>query len=226
MDKYLPAVAQMNDILHAVNVLIGLVITGIGTIIAAYLYQVKVSIPRRFEQQTAERQIQLEAMRKDFENKAAAQAVDIEREKMLPKLVESSIQMAQSINTTMLQSVQQTSTYVAQLTAHDRQLSANTDRLEENSEKLEAVEKKLSKLHDRFMLVFPRETYLQELFNELKTVVEETKKVCGEKRKGDSKEIPVITLPTPTDKGTILITGVMPEDLGNNAPDESLRPTG
>lgn len=46
--------------------------------------------------------------------------------------------------------------------------------------------------------------------------LEQARTQCIE-RKHDSKELPTITLPSPTDKGTIQITGVEPDDL---------RPTG
>jgi hypothetical protein len=136
----------MTELLHAIYVLIGIVITGMGTVAAAYLYQVKVSLPRRFKQQTEERQIQLDAMRKDFENQAAEKSVEIERDKMFPSLLEnmmqsnrSTVQMAESFHTTMMQSVVQTANWSAQLKAHDGMLTANTDRLEELAQTVETA---------------------------------------------------------------------------------------
>ncbi len=138
MDKYLPAAAQMNDISSQIHLLI-YVVVGVGiTVLGTFGAVMKWYIPARFKQQTAERELRLNEVKNELDSKRASEAVDIEREKILPTLLEnmmqsnrSTIQMAESFHTTMLQGVQQTATYVAQLTAHDRQLSANTDRLEE-----------------------------------------------------------------------------------------------
>lgn len=131
MDSYLPAVSQMSEITHNLQLLAIAVLVGAGTIVGVFVATMRWWIPARFKQQTAERQAQLEALKSDLETKRAAETVDIERDRMLPKLIESTITMSQSFNATMMQSIQQTAAYSAQLSAHDRMLSANTDRLEE-----------------------------------------------------------------------------------------------
>jgi hypothetical protein len=231
MDKYLPGIAHMNDIIHAINFLIVAFIGATGSAIVAYLYQWRVSLPRRFEQQTKEREAQLADLKQELENKHAAQAVDIERERMFPvmvennqRLVESMIKSKDADTAATLQRIELDKTTAAVLIANTNQLTTHSDRLEETTDKLEGVEKKLGvvedkveKLYKRFLIVFPRESNILELFDELKGVLEETKQACTEKKKGDSQPLPTITLPTPTDAANILYSGVEPDDL---------RPTG
>ena len=233
MDKYLPGIQHMNEITHSINALIVLVLGAIGSGFAAYIYQWRVSLPRRFEQQTKEREAQLDNLREEFENKHAAEAVDIERERMLPimfqnnqRLVDSMIKSKEADTAATLQRIELDKTTAAVLLANTKQVTTHSDRLDENTEKLEGVEKKLGvvedkveKLYNRFLVVFPRESNIHELFDELKDVLEETKQACADKKKGDSKELPTVTLPLPTDKGTILLTGIEPGDI-------DLKPTG
>ncbi len=225
MDKYLPGIAHMNEIAHSINTLIVIVIGAIGSGIVAYIYQWRVSLPRRFEQQTKEREVQLDNLREEFENKHAAEAVNIERDRMLPitfesnqRLVDAMIKSREADTAATLQRIELDKTAAAALVANTKQLTTHSDQLEENTEKLEGVEKKLGvvedkveKLYKRFLVVFPRESNILELFDELKGVLEETKQACTEKKKGDSQPLPSLTLPV--DKGTILITGVEPDDL-------------
>lgn len=134
----LQTVTQMNDLTNAIHALIGAIVLGITGVAGAYLYQVKVYLPNVFKRRDEERATQIEAAKQELKNKSDAEQVDIARENMLPKLMdsqqrmaESAIQMGQSFNATMMQHMQTMSTWNAQLTAHDKQLSTNTDRLEE-----------------------------------------------------------------------------------------------
>ncbi len=193
MDKYLPGIQHMNEIAHSLNALIVIVIGAIGSGFVAYIYQWRVSLPRRFEQQTKEREAQLDNLREEFENKHAAEAVDIERERMLPLMFQNNQRL------------------------HGEQIEENTEKLEGVETKLGVVEDKVEKLSRRLQVLFPRDSNILDLFDQLKVAVEETKSAVGEKKRGDSQPIPSVTVPV--DKGTILITGVLPDDL-------DLKPTG
>lgn len=122
--------AQMNEITGQLNALIyaviGIAVAG-SIALAATL---KWYIPEYFKQQNKQREIQLKDLEERLSNKAQSDAVDIEREKMLPKLFEATISLSQNINQSMLQNAQQTALYIAQLSNHDRQLTTNTERLE------------------------------------------------------------------------------------------------
>lgn len=130
--------AQMSELTNAIILLIVAIVTGATALIGTYLYQWKVALPRQFKQRDEQRELELIRFKTELENKAAAEKVDIERDRMLPILVENmmqanraTVQMAESFHTTMIQGVQQTAAYTAQIKAHDGQLTANTDRLEE-----------------------------------------------------------------------------------------------
>lgn len=125
----LPTVAQMTEITNAIHALIAAIVLGAAGFVGAYFYQWKIYLPRQFKLRDEERTAQIEAAKKESENKAAAAAVDIERERMLPKLFEATISMSQNINQAMLQNAQQTSLYIAQLTEHDKRQATNTTEL-------------------------------------------------------------------------------------------------
>lgn len=134
----------MADITNAIYALVAAIVLGISGVAAAYFYQWKVALPRQFKQRDEQRQLELENVRKAMENRRAAEAVDIERDRMLPILIEnmmqsnrSTVQMAESFHATMMQNIQQTATWNAQLKAHDGQLTTNTDRLEELAQMIE-----------------------------------------------------------------------------------------
>ena len=218
MDKYLPAVQSMNDIIHAVNVLVVVVIGAIGSAIAAYVYQWRVSLPRRFEQQNKERDAQLAQVKQELENKHAAQAVDIERERMFPvmvennqRLVESMIKLKDADTAATLQRIELDKTTAAILVANTNQLTTHTDRLEETTDRLEAVEKQLSKLYNKVTVAFPNDINIEEILQELRGAMTEIKKACADKRKGDSKELPIVTLPAPP--ANVLYDNILPDDL-------------
>lgn len=134
----LQTVNQMTDLTNAIHALIGAIVLGLTGVAGAYLYQIKIYLPRQFKQRDEERANAIEAAKLEMQNKVAAEKVDIARENMLPTLLEnmmqannSTVQMAQSFHQTMMQSVQQNAMWSAQLKAHDGQLTANTERLEE-----------------------------------------------------------------------------------------------
>lgn len=120
---------QMAEITTAIHALIVAIVLGVTGVAATYLYQWKVALPHQFKLRDEQRTAEIEAAKRDLKNKTDAEAVDIERERMLPRLFEATISMAQNINQSMLQNAQQTALYLAQLTAHDKQLTTNTDQL-------------------------------------------------------------------------------------------------
>ena len=130
---------QMAEITNAIHALIAAILLGVTGVVATYFYQWKVALPRQFKLRDEQRTAEIESAKQELKNKADAEAVDIERERMLPKLFEATISMAQNINQTMLQNAQQTSLYIAQLTAHEKQLTTNTDQLTELVETVETA---------------------------------------------------------------------------------------
>jgi len=130
---------QTAELTNQINTLVYAVISFCVIVLAAVGAGVKWYIPARFKQQTEERETRILALKKELDNKATAEAVDIERERILPRLIESNISMSQSINQNLLQNAQQTAIYIAQLTAHDKQLTTNTDRLEELAQTIDSA---------------------------------------------------------------------------------------
>lgn len=188
--------AQMTELTNAVHALIIAIVTGATLLIGAYLYQWRVSLPRQFKLRDEKRATENEALKQELKNKADAEAVDIERDRMLPKVIESTIQMAQSINTTMMQNVQQTATYIAQLSAHDRTLTANTDRLETLAETVDQAITNIQLLksqvdantdHSKTAALFG-ERAAQAAEETLELVRSELSKIV--RPKGDTKPIP------------------------------------
>lgn len=195
-------VAQMNDVTNAINALIVVIIVGISGGVAAWLYQWKISIPRQFKQRDEQRQLELENMRKALENKRAAEAVDIERDRLLPTLVENmmqsnraTIQMAESFHVSITQSIRQTADYSAALKAHDGQLTSNTERLEELAELVDTAVTNIQTLkqavdkntdHSKTAAVFGEkaakvaEDTLEFVRNKIIQVVADTKHDTGE----------------------------------------------
>lgn len=194
-----PSAAAMLDINNAIIILVVTIIGGFTTTAFTIFSIVKWYLPARFKQQTDERQAQLEAMRTEAQNDSAAKAVDIERDRLLPqmmennqRLVESMIQSNRANTDATIQRIEQDKHSAAVLEANTKQLTTASERLEDHTEKLEEVEKKVDLLYKRFTVVFPRENSIDELFTELKLVVAGTRQVVDE-RKGDSKPIPTIT---------------------------------
>lgn len=215
---------EMLDINNAIIILIVTIIGGFTTTAFTIFSIVKWYLPARFKQQTEERQVQLEAMKTEATNESAAKAVDIERDRLLPqmmennqRLVESMIQSNRANTDATIQRIEQDKHSAAVLEANTKQLTTAADRLDETTEKLEAVEHKVDQLYKRFTVVFPRENSIDELFNELRQVVAGTKQVVDE-RKHDSKPIPTI-------KADITLRTDNGKDEPPALPDE-LRPTG
>lgn len=195
----MPSAADMLDINTAIIALAITSIVGFTSVVATLFGIFKWYLPARFKQQTEERQAQLEAMRTEASNDSAAKAVDIERDRLLPqmmennqRLVESMIQSNRANTDATIQRIEQDKHSAAVLEANTKQLTTASERLEDHTEKLEEVEKKVDQLYKRFTLVFPREKSIDELFGELKLVVAGTKQVVDD-RKHDSKPIPTIT---------------------------------
>lgn len=142
----LASVQQMSDLTNQFHLLIAALFAVGVTIAGVFGATMKWYIPARFKQQTEGRKLELDALREEFINKNAAEKVDIERDRMLPQLLEnmmqsnrSTIQLADSFHATVMQSLQQTAAWNAQLKAHDGQLTANTDRLEEMAQTVETA---------------------------------------------------------------------------------------
>lgn len=220
----LPTAAQMIDIDNALRFLLVAFFTGAAGVIGTIVLAAKWYIPRRLRQQTAERQVQLNALKKELETKHAADAVEIERDRMLPQMVENNQRLVDAMikskdadTAATLQRIELDKTTAAVLLANTHQVTTHSDRLDENTDRLEAVEKQLGKLYNKVMVAFPHEVNIEEILNELRGAMQEIKKACSEKKKGDSQPLPSVTLPV--DKGTILITGIEPDDLNGKETD-------
>ncbi len=148
-------VTQMNELTNQINALIFALIGVAITVAVTFGATMKWYLPNVFKRRDQENAIKLKDLEGRLANKNAADSVDIERDKMLPELIKSVIGMNQSFTLTMQQSTQQTTTYIAQLAAHDRQLTANTSRLEELGSMLDIsilniqnLEKKIDQSND------------------------------------------------------------------------------
>lgn len=223
----LPTAAHMIDIDNAIRFLLVAFFTGAAGIIGTVVLAAKWYIPRRLRQQTAERQVQLDALKAELETKRTADAVELERERLLPQIVEqnrvmanNTITLAQSFNTTMQQVKEQDVITAAALTASTKQLTANTERLEEVADAVNKVNDAIADIKT-VLPTLARKSEMDLLIGRMDDAIhrlEELKRDCLQK-KHDSKELPLVTIPAPTDKGTILITGIEPDNL-------DLRPTG
>lgn len=195
----LPTVAQMTEITNAIYALIAAIVLGVAGVAGAYLYQWKVQMPRRFQQQTEERETRIKALQTELANKAAAEQVDIERERMFPKLIESTISMSQNFNATMLQNVQQTAAYIARLTENDQKLTTNTDRLEELAQTVDTAITNIQVLkaavetntdHSKAAALYGEQA-AKAATDTLELVKREINKMVGAK-KSDTGEVPAV----------------------------------
>lgn len=194
---------QMADITNAIHALIAAIVLGLTGVVATYLYQWKVALPRQFKLRDEQRTAEIEAAKLELKNKADAESVDIERERMLPRLIESTITMSQNFNATMMQNVQQTAAYVAQLTAHDRMLSANTDRLEELAQTVETAIANIQLLKTAVEANTGHSKAAAAFGEQAATKAQETLEIVKKKiiqvvadTKSDTGEIKTITAPT------------------------------
>lgn len=146
MPQVIPTAAQMTELTNAILGLIVAIVLGISGIVAAYLYQWKIAMPARFKAQTREREAQLLDLEQRIANKAAAEKVDIERDRMLPQLIENNqqlvnavLKMGNSFNDTTIRRIEQDVTNNQTLLAHSRAVVSNTERLEEFSQTLDTA---------------------------------------------------------------------------------------
>jgi len=137
-----PTAAQMIEITNAIYALIGAIVLGVSGIVAAYLYQWKIAMPRQFKQRDDKRELEL----KGLEQRLAAEKVDIERDRMLPQLIENNqqlvnavLKMGNSFNDTTIRRIEQDVTNNQTLLAHSRAVVSNTERLEEFSQTLDTA---------------------------------------------------------------------------------------
>jgi hypothetical protein len=198
MPQYFPSVSDMLDINTAIIVLVVTIVVGFTGLVGTGFAIMKWYLPSVFKRRDEQRQTENDALKKELENKNAATAVDIERERMFPqmmennqRLVESMLQSNRANTEATIQRIEQDKHSAAVLEANTKQLTTAAERLDESTEKLEAVERKVDQLYNRFSMVFPREKSIDELFTELKLVVAGTKQVVDE-RKTDSRPIPTI----------------------------------
>jgi hypothetical protein len=134
----IPTVAQMAEITNALNALIVAIVLGAASVVGAYFYQMRISLPRQFKLRDEQRELDIEKIRKEYEMKIAAQSVDIERERLLPQLMEqnrimqsTTVQLAQSFNETMMHLVQQNATSNSTMLAHTRAVTSVAEKQEE-----------------------------------------------------------------------------------------------
>lgn len=137
-ETILPTAANMVEINNAIIILIIVIVTGLGTTAATLFTTFKWYLPATFKRRDEQRELELENLRKELDSKHAAEAVEIERERLLPQLVEqnrimsnTTITLAQSFNTTIQQKTEQDAALTAAWNAHTKQLTTNTDRLED-----------------------------------------------------------------------------------------------
>lgn len=213
----MPTAVNMLDINTAIIALIFTIIVGFTGMAATIFGIVKWYLPSLFRRRDEQRKIENDDLQKKLENKNAAVAVDIERERMFPqmmennqRLVDSMLQSNRANTDATIQRIEQDKHSAAVLEANTKQLTTASERLDETTDKLEAVERKVDRLHDRLVKVFPRDKSIDELFGEIKQAVAATKQVVDD-RKGDSKPLPTIkadiTLHPPTLPDVLKPTG-------------------
>lgn len=153
MPQVLPSAADMIDINNAIIILVIIVVTGLGTTLATLFSTFKWYLPNVFKRRDEQRQVEIDALKKELETKHAAEAVEIERERLLPQLVEqnrimstTTITLAQSFNTTIQQKTEQDAALTAAWNAHTKQLTTNTDRLEDLAREVNAAIAEINKI--------------------------------------------------------------------------------
>lgn len=203
----LSTAAEMTDIHTALNTLIIILIVGLGGVFSTLFAIFKWYLPKRFEQQTAEREARLKALQTDNANKAAAEAVDIKREGMLPLLIEqnqslvnAALTMAKSFNDTTVQRIQQDVINNGTLNATNRQMTTNTERLEEMAGLLDTAIINIQNLENATNVSRAESSAAKVAANKAAVAAEETltfvrRKLSEviEESKHDSRPIPTIT---------------------------------
>lgn len=135
--------AQMEQINNALIILAVAVIGGVGTIAAALFATYKWYIPKRFELQTKEREMQLKALEDKIVHRAAAADVDIERDRMLPQLINS-------INSFAASNIQQTQMFGAILQDRATQDARTASEMHAHTLAITDVSTGLGELREEF----------------------------------------------------------------------------
>ena len=140
----------MTDLHNAVVIVLVILVTGIGGTSATIFAILKWYLPNQFKHRDDARQLEIDGLRSELATKREADAVEIERDRMLPlmvennqRLVESMIKSKDADTAATLQRIELDKTTAAELIANTNQLTTHSDRLEETTDKLEGVEKKL-----------------------------------------------------------------------------------
>lgn len=130
--------AQMDQVYNALLVLI-IAVIGMGT--AFFLVMgatFKWYIPRRFELQTEEREARLDKFKGELTSQREADAADVERERVLPRLVEAvgsfaanNNQMAQNFLTMMQSRIEQDAQATREISAHTLSVNGVSKSLDE-----------------------------------------------------------------------------------------------
>lgn len=147
MQLALPTVAQMSDITNSINVLIAAMIGGFGTILTVFIGAMKWYIPKRFEQQTAERAAQIEKLKLEIQTNNAASNADIERDRVLPQLVSginnfaaSNAQMTQNLGALIQNRIEQDTRMASELHAHTLAVTGVTEGLDELRDEFRTIQ--------------------------------------------------------------------------------------
>lgn len=197
----------MSDVTNAINALIVVIIIGLGGTFTTLFAIFKWYLPKRFEQQTAEREARLKALQDENANKAAAESVEIKREGMLPMLLEqnqllvsAALKMGQSFNDTTIQRMQQDVINNGTLSATNRQLTSNTERLEEMAGLLDTaiiniqnLERATNESRDESKAANAHANRAAIAAEATLTFVRQKLSVVIEESKHDSRPIPTIT---------------------------------
>lgn len=142
------AVAQMTDITNAINALIVVLLVGLAGVFSTIFAIMKWYIPKRFEQQTAERATQLEKLKLEIQTDNAASNADIERDRVLPQLVSginnfaaSNAQMTQNLGALIQNRIEQDTRMASELHAHTLAVTGVTEGLDELRGEFNTIQK-------------------------------------------------------------------------------------
>lgn len=143
----------MTEIQNSINTLIFITVAGVGSMLTALFAAMKWYIPKRFEQQTQEREARLEEVKMEMQTRNAADNADIERDRVLPQLVSginnfavSNAQMTQNLSALIQNRIEQDSRMASELHAHTLAVTGVTEGLDELRGEFSTIRKQVEQI--------------------------------------------------------------------------------
>lgn len=142
----------MSDVTNAINALIVVLVGGLAGVFATIFGIMKWYLPKRFEQQTAERAAQLEKLKMEVQTNNAQSNADIERDRVLPQLVTginsfalSNSQMTQNVGKLIQNRLEQDARMAGEFHAHTLAITGVTEGLDELRGEFHTLQKSVEK---------------------------------------------------------------------------------